>query len=182
MVSFLVNTRSIMHCIFGYANPMRLGPRNQHILQKIKYQIKEVVYTLKTWLFIFRNGAFFLVPKKMGSLLIHFWETAHPPPPPSQHFALSLWGGGVRQFPRNVWWSNMIHKMFSKTIINFLAICQDSCWAPNFKAWVLGHWKSGYGINYRSCLDELVLTLASTLWHMLRGRRYFTSQKTDQAM
>ena len=48
MVSFLVNTLCIMHCIFGYANPMRLGQRNQHILQNIKYQLKEVVYTLKT--------------------------------------------------------------------------------------------------------------------------------------
>ena len=69
MVSFLVNTLSIMqNCIFGCPNPMRLGPRNQHILQKIKYQIKEVVYTLKACPFIFRYVAIFLVLKKMGSL------------------------------------------------------------------------------------------------------------------
>ena len=49
MVSFLVNSPNIMHCftLFGNANPVQLGPQNQHILQKILYQIKEVVYTLK---------------------------------------------------------------------------------------------------------------------------------------
>ena len=56
-----------MYCftLFGNANPVQLGPQNQHILQKILYQIKEVVYTLKAWPFIFRYVAFFLVPKIM---------------------------------------------------------------------------------------------------------------------
>ena len=102
MVSFLVNTLSIMHCIFGYANPMRLGPRNQHILQKNQVSDKGSSLYFKDMTFYFQEWSIFLVPKKMGSLLIRFWETTHPPPP-SQHFALSLRGEGVRQFSRNVY-------------------------------------------------------------------------------
>ena len=104
---------------------------------KNQVSVKGSSLYFKDMTFYFQEWSIFLVPKKMGSLLIRFWETTHPPPP-SQHFALSLRGEGVRQFSRNVYWSNVIHKMFSKTIINFLAICQDSCWAPNFKVRVLG--------------------------------------------
>ena len=37
MVSFLVNTPSVMHCytLFSYANPVQLDPRSQLILHKV---------------------------------------------------------------------------------------------------------------------------------------------------
>ena len=35
----------------------------------------------KDMTFYFQEWSIFLVPKKMGSLLIRFWETTHPPPP-----------------------------------------------------------------------------------------------------
>ena len=37
MVSFLVNTLSVMHCytLFSYTNPVQLDPRNQLILHKV---------------------------------------------------------------------------------------------------------------------------------------------------
>ena len=73
MVSFQLNTLSIMNCIFGLRKSYEVRSEKSAHPTKNEVSVKGSSLYFKGMTFYFQvRSFFFLVPKKMGSLLIRF--------------------------------------------------------------------------------------------------------------